>query len=117
MSFAEVVFLLGPVGAVVIAPAAIVVLGVRPRRRWAVRLGVALTFVVAAGFVGYWILWRVAYDYEEAFQPTPAALEIGLDVTMTAAAVGSLGLVAIALTALVLPRQVRKATLGEPSNP
>ena len=109
MSFTEVAlaaFLLGPIGAIGVVPAAMVVLAVR-RRRWALWLGVALTLVVAAGFVGFWFLWGQAFDYADMNQTVPARLETGKYVTMTMAAVGSLGLIATAFTALLLPRRAR----------
>ncbi|TDD33191.1 hypothetical protein E1288_45725 [Saccharopolyspora elongata] len=67
----------------------------------------ALTLVVAASFVGFWFLWGQAFDYADMNQPVPARLETGKYVTTTMAAVGILGLIVTAFTALLLPRRAR----------
>lgn len=107
MSLADVAFLVGPLGAVVVVPASMAVLAVRRKPRWAVWLGIAVALVVSGAWLGYWFLWGRGFDYADAYQPVPAAVDSGLGVTMTVAAVGTAALTVIAATALISPRRPR----------
>jgi hypothetical protein len=89
MSFAEVAFLLGPVGAIVIAPLAMVVLAVRQPRR-AVRLGVPLMAVVAMTWWGFWYLWGRAFDYADAAAHVPSSVTTASSVLAAVCCVGCL---------------------------
>lgn len=103
MSLTDIAFLAGPLGALVIAPVAVVVLVVRRPPRWILWLGVALVLIVAASWLGYWFLWQRAFGYADAYEPVPAAVDAGEGVTMAVAAVGSVGLAMTTVTALVFP--------------
>ena len=107
MSLADPVFLIGPLGAVVVVPVAMAVLAVRRQPRWAVWLGIGLALIVAASWLGYWFLWGRGFDYADAYQPVPAAVDTGLSVTMTLAAVGTAALIVLAATALLSPPHPR----------
>jgi hypothetical protein len=107
MGLADLVFLLGPVGAVVLVPVAVAVLAVRRQPRWAVWLGICLALIVSAAWLGYWFLWGRGFDSADAFQPVPAAVDTGLGVTMTVAAVGTAAFTVLAAAALVTPRRPR----------
>jgi hypothetical protein len=107
MSLADLVFLFGPVGAVVLVPLAMAVFAVRRQPRWAVWLGICLAMIVSAAWLGYWLLWGRGFDNADAFQPVPTAVNTGLGVTMTVAAVGTAALTVLAATALVAPRRPR----------
>jgi hypothetical protein len=107
MSLADLVFLLGPVGAVVLVPLAMAVLTVRRQPRWAVWLGICVALIVSAAWLGFWFLWGRGFESADAFQPVPAVVDRGLGVTMTLAAVGTAALIVIAAAALVAPRRPR----------
>jgi hypothetical protein len=107
MSLADIAFLLGPLGALVVVPLAVAVLGVRRHPMWAVWLSGALALAVAVSWLGYWFLWGKAFNYANALQQGPERLNTALGVTMTVAAVGSVGLALTAVTALVHPRPPR----------
>jgi hypothetical protein len=104
MSLADLVFLLGPLGAVVVVPVAMAVLAIRRQPRWAVWLGVGLALIVATAWLGYWFLWGRGFESADSFEPVPAAVDTGLGVTMTVAAVGTAALIVLSATALLSPR-------------
>lgn len=101
MSLADVAFLLGPLGAVVVVPLAGAVLATRRRPRLAVWFGTVLALMAAASWLAYWVLWGWAFDYADTFQSVPQGLEIGLVLSMATAAIGSIGVAVTAATAIV----------------
>lgn len=105
MSLEDIAFVLGPLGAVLLVPAALVVLAVRRRPRWSLWLGTALAIAAANCWVGYWVLWGRAFDHADALRPVPASLDSALSLTMAGAAAGSVALTVTAMVALVPSRR------------
>ena len=101
MNSPDLVFLTGPVGALVLAPLSFTAIAVVKRPGWVFILGAALTAVVAWSFVAYWFLWGQAFDYADTNKPVPARLDAASNVAMTLCSIASLALVVLAATAVV----------------
>jgi cytochrome c biogenesis protein CcdA len=107
MSPADIAFVVGPVGAIVVVPLAMVVLAVRRHPAWAVWLGALLALTVAISWLAYWFLWGRVFDNANAFQQVPGRLDTALGVTMGVAAFGCVGVVLAAVIAIVRSRPER----------
>ena len=107
MNIPDLVFLTGPLGALVLAPLSVTAIAVVKRPRWVLILGAALTAVVALSFTAYWFLWGQAFDYADANAPVPARLDVASNVAMTLCSIASLALVALAAAAVVAKRRPR----------
>lgn len=105
MSLVDVVFLLGPLGAPVVAVYAAVVLLVVRRPRWALWTGIALYAVVVGTWLGYWALWGRAFEVADAFEPVPARLDTLKNALMAACALACVVLAATATAVLALARR------------
>ncbi|MGW0230868.1 hypothetical protein ACWDWO_21355 [Actinopolymorpha singaporensis] len=104
MSIGDVSFVVGPLGAMVVAPLAIIALVVRQPRR-AAWLGAPLMAVLVVSWVGFWYVWGKAFDYADANKPVPTAV----DSTSNAfAGICALACVALVVTALTTLRSVRR---------
>ena len=110
---ADIVFLVGPVGAVAVVPAVVALLAVVRRPRWAVWLTASLSVGVGVAWLSYWVLWGKAFDYADAFRPVPAPLEDALNTTMALCAGGVVLLGATAVTIALLAMSQR-ASLRSP---
>ncbi len=107
MSLADIAFAVGPLGAVVVVPLAMVVLAVRRHPVWAVWLGALLALTVAVSWLAYWFLWGSAFDYANAFKQVPGRVDTALGVTMTVAALGCVGVALTTVTAVAHSRRAR----------
>jgi hypothetical protein len=94
----------GPLGAVVVVPLAMVVLAVRRYPTWAVWVGGLMALAAAVSWLAYWFLWGRTFDYADAYQQVPGRLDTALGVTMTVAALGCVGVTLIAVTSIVHSR-------------
>ena len=104
MNLADVAFLVGPVGAVVLVPLALVLVAVNPRPRWVLLLGIALSVMAGAAWFTYWGLWGAAFDYADAYRPVPAAIEASLNTAMALSASGGVLLTGVAIAVRVVGR-------------
>ena len=71
----DVIFLVGPIGAVVLVPLALTLLAIAKRPRWALWLGGTLCAVVALTWVTYWFIWGKAFTYADANRPVHVAID------------------------------------------
>ena len=105
MSLADAAFLVGPVGAPVLAPLALVALLVVREPLWVLWAGVGLMAVVVLAWVGYWVAWGQAFERVDALDPVPAGLDGVLDALLAVCAVGCVALTATATYALLHRRR------------
>lgn len=108
MNLADLAFLLGPLGAVVVVPLSLTVLVLHRREsRTLASAGVIATVATGAFWIAYWTAWGRAFNYLDALRPVPHGLQTGLSVTMSLTALGATGLVIITGLATVSARRRR----------
>lgn len=106
MSLGNTAFMVGPIGAILVIPLAVVavVVGVLRRPRWAVRAIVARQAGAGVAWLAYWVLWYRAFDYADAGKPVPAPIEAASNATMVLCA-GGIVLLTTAAGALAVSRR------------
>ncbi|MET9023485.1 hypothetical protein ABZV93_26280 [Actinopolymorpha sp. NPDC004070] len=107
MSLLDVAFVVGPLGAMVMAPLAIVVLVVRQRRR-AARLGAPLMALIVLSWAGFWYLWGREFDYADTNRPVPTQVDTASNALAVVCALGCVALVGTTVTTF---RFVRRAEI------
>ena len=70
----EAAFLVGPLGALVLMPLAVMALAYR-RPRWGAWVGAPLLVAVVFSWLAYWLYWGRAFEIADLNQPVPASLE------------------------------------------
>jgi hypothetical protein len=101
MSAGDVLFLLGPVGALLLVPGACVLVLVGGRPKWAMWAVLALGPVAAVSWVAYWVSWGRAFEYADAYQPVPGSVEGIAGAAMGMCASSALALTLVAITSLL----------------
>jgi hypothetical protein len=101
-TLALLAFLVGPVGAVPVVPQALLMAAILRRPRRAILATVALTACVAITWLGYWHLWRIAFNNSDAGKPVPTSTNTADNAAMALCAAGVVLLEATAISMLAI---------------
>lgn len=113
MSFAEIAFLVGPVGAVLVFPVAVaLMLTRRYQRDWTQGLLLLLCPVLVVSWLGYWFLWTKELEYLNTYEPVPTAAAVAADLSLVVCAVAVAALVVATVTAVSDARLERRKSMS-----
>lgn len=93
-------FLLGPVGAIFLVPAAVVTLVLSGRPRADLLPATALAAGTGLAWVAHWILWSVGLSHLNTYRPSPPWVTTGVDVAAFLSAYGAVLLVLVTIGSL-----------------
>lgn len=102
----DIVFLAGPVAAVLVVPATAVVVVVWSQARWALWALVAVAPIASLSWVAFWVSWELAFPYADRGQRVPGRIEMMGDVAMALCAAASVVLIAVAVVSLTGTRSM-----------
>lgn len=74
MTVDDAAFLVGPLGALVLMPLAVMTLAFR-RPRWGAWVGAPLLVAVVYSWLAYWLYWGRAFDFADGNHQVPDSLE------------------------------------------
>jgi hypothetical protein len=104
MSAADVAFLLGPIGALLVVPAASLLVLAGRRPKWAMWAVVALAPIATVTWLVYWLSWGRAFEYADAYQSVPDSVQGVGDAAMGTCAAAVLALTLVGITSFLSAR-------------
>src|SRR5215210_2986731 len=114
MSIGDAAFLVGPLGALLLVPAACVLVVAGRRPRWAMWAVVVLAPIAAVSWLVYWVSLGRSFEFADAYQPVPDSVQRIGDAAMSICVATALALTLVAITSLLSarPSAEARASLG-----
>jgi len=102
----DLAFVVGPLGAPVIAILSLVALVLVRPARWAMWLGITFLCVTATAWLTYWFLWGKAFERVDAGLDPKANIEVAMNAAFWASTAGCVALVVTVILTLWSARRL-----------